>query len=245
MKNWMIFYPVEKICSKWTDLLITINTEDYDLVKKKFNCPVKMIDGVGVNVENFAKKYTQKEKALARKRYGINSDDFVIVYLAEFRSVKNHLRLIEAAASVIRENPKVKLLFLGQGKLMNDVRKRAKALGIQHNVVMPGYIRDQYAALVQGCDLCISAAYQEGLGLGVLECISAGLPIIIADTRGHRDIVNNVKKYLFNPLEVADIAKKIDAAVKKPEYYHLDFPERYSLRNSLSEMRKIYEEILG
>ena len=243
--DWALYYPIEKRLSRDVDLLITINSEDSDLVKKKFGCPTKMIDGVGVDMSNFAKKYTQKEKAAARKQYGLMSDDFVVVYLAEFRPVKNHLRIVEAAASVIRENPKVKLLFLGQGKLMDAVRERAKNLGIQDNVIMPGYIREQYAALVQGCDLCISAAYQEGLGLGVLECIAAGLPIIIADTRGHRDIVNNEKKYLFDPFNIADIAKKMNAAIKKPEHYRLDFPERYSLRNSLSEMREIYQEVLG
>src|SRR5699024_8835548 len=36
LKNWMIFYPIEKFLSKFTDTLITINQEDYEIAKKKF-----------------------------------------------------------------------------------------------------------------------------------------------------------------------------------------------------------------
>ena len=244
-RSWRLYYPVEKKLARSTDLLITINTEDYALVKKNFKCPAKMIDGVGVSTEKFAHKYTKAEKLAARKQYGIESDDIVIVYLAEFRAVKNHQRLIEAVAPVIRDNKKVKILFLGQGKLMDAVKEQVKTLGIENNVLMPGYIRDQYFALVQSCNLCVSAAYQEGLGLGVLECISAGLPIVIANTRGHRDIVKNNKKYLFDPYDVSDMTRKIKDAIKSPEKYHIDFDERYTLRNSLTEMKKIYEDILG
>ena len=244
-RDWRLFYPVERKMSRATDLIITINQEDYELAKKKFSCPAKMIDGVGVNMEKFAKKYSAKEKAEARKKYGLSEDDFVIVYLAEFRSVKNHARLVEALAPIIKADRKVKLLCLGKGKLMNATRKRAKELGVEDNIVMPGYIHDEYAALVQSGNLCVSAAYQEGLGLGVLECIASGLPIIIADTRGHRDIVNGDKKFLFDPLDTGEMTRKIKAAIRNPKEYHLEFPERYSLRNSLVEMRKIYKGFLG
>ncbi len=244
-RDWRLFYPVEKKMARNTDLIITINSEDYDLAKRKFACPAKMIDGVGVDMEKFAKKYSAKEKSVARKEYGLEGDDFVIVYLAEFRSVKNHARLVEALEPIIKANRKVKLLCLGQGKLMGAIRKQAKQLGIEDNIVMPGYVRDEYGALVQSSDLCVSAAYQEGLGLGVLECIASGLPIVVADTRGHRDIVNGEERFMFDPLDTGEMTRKIKAAVRNPEKYHLKFPERYSLRNSLSEMRKIYRGFLG
>ena len=244
-RDWRLFYPIERRLSRVTDLIITINSEDYDLAKRKFACPAKMIDGVGVDMEKFAKKYSAKEKSAARKEYGLEGDDFVIVYLAEFRSVKNHARLVEALEPIIKANRKVKLLCLGQGKLMGAIRKQAKQLGIEDNIVMPGYVRDEYGALVQSGDLCVSAAYQEGLGLGVLECIASGLPIVVADTRGHRDIVNGEERFMFDPLDTGEMTRKIKAAVRNPEKYHLKFPERYSLRNSLSEMRKIYRGFLG
>lgn len=242
-KSWMLYHTIEKKMAKVTDLIITINREDFRHAQEFGKCPARMIDGVGVDTEKF-KKTTKAEQKQARKQYGLNDDDFVAVYLAEYTANKNHRMLLNAAAPVIRENPKFKLLFLGKGELMDEMRKLAEELGIADNVVMPGYIRDNYASLVQGCNLCLSASIREGLGLGVLECISCGLPILIANNRGHRDIVDDQKKYMFALDDVEGLTKKMRDAIKNPEKYHLDFPERYTLRNSLSEMKKIYEEFL-
>ena len=242
--NWRLYYPLEKKFAKDTDLLITINREDYNRAKKDFSCPVKMIDGAGVDTEKF-KKTTKAEQKAARKKYGLADDDFVMVYLAEYTANKNHEMLVRAAAPIMRENSKVKLLFLGEGPMMDATRELAKELGVEKQVLMPGYIRDNYMALVQSCNLCVSASKREGLGLGVLEAIYCGLPALLADNRGHRDIVDDKKKYLFALDDVDALTKKMRDAIAEPAKYHLDFPERYSMHNSLSEMREIYKEILG
>lgn len=242
--NWRLYYPLEKKFAKDTDLLITINREDYKRAKNDFECPVKMIDGAGVDTNKF-KKTTKAEQKAAREKYGLAANDFVMVYLAEYTANKNHEMLVRAAAPIMYKRPNVKLLFLGQGPLMDATRTLAKELGVEKQVIMPGYIRDNYAALVQSCNLCVSASKREGLGLGVLEAILCGLPILIADNRGHRDIVDGKKKYLFALDDTNMLTIKMQDAFSNPEKYHLDFPERYSMHNSLSEMREIYKEILG
>ena len=243
-KNWLIYYRLEKKMAKMTDLLITINREDYNRAKADFSCPVKMINGVGVDKNRF-KKTTKAEQKAARKQYGLADDDFVIVDLAEDSANKNHEMIVRAAAPIIKENPHLKLLFLGQGALMEETRELAKELGVADNVIMPGYVRENYGALVQGCNLCMSASIREGLGLGVLECVLCGLPILISNNRGHRDIVNDNKKYLFELGDVEALTKKIKDAIKTPEKYHIDFDEKFSLRSSLTKMNEIYKEFLG
>lgn len=243
-KDWLLYYTVEKKLSKITDLLITINSEDFRLAKEKFKCPTLKIDGVGVDLNKYSKKHSSKELQKARAHYGFQEKDFVIVYIAEFSAIKNHSRLLEAAAPIILNNPRVKLLFLGQGTTMENIQNRAAELNISKNVIMPGYVKGDFAALLQSCNLGLSASYREGLGLGLLECIASGLPIIVADNRGHRDIVSKNKKCLFNPLDPNDIRKKLSEAIKTPSNYRIDFPERFSLRSSLSEMNKIYRDLL-
>ena len=243
-RDWRLFFPVEKRLARSTDLIITINTEDFEMAKRRFACPVKMIDGAGVDTAKF-KKTTKAEQAEARKKYGLDANDFVMVYTAEYTKNKNHEMLIRAAAPIMHENPNVKLLFLGKGETMKAVRTLAKKLGVEKQVVMPGYIRDNYAALVQSCNLCVSASKREGLGLGVLEGVACGLPILVANNRGHRDIVGSNKKLMFDLNDIDGLTKKMRDAMKNPTKYHLDFPERYSLRNSLTQMRKIYRGFLG
>ncbi len=55
IKNWLIYYPIEKLCARWTDVLITINREDYKLAKKKLPAKkVCYVPGVGFNRKRFA-----------------------------------------------------------------------------------------------------------------------------------------------------------------------------------------------
>lgn len=63
MINWMIFYPIEKYLSQYTDCLITINDEDYELARKKFKkCEqIELIYGVGVDENKFNFKMTDQE----------------------------------------------------------------------------------------------------------------------------------------------------------------------------------------
>ncbi len=243
-KNWLLYYRAEKNAAKYTDLLITINREDYKRAKKDFKCPVEMIDGAGVDTARFAKT-AKAEQLAARAKFGLAKDDFVICYLAEFTKNKNQRMLVEAAAPIMKENPKLKLLFLGEGPCLAETKELAKSLGVEKQCLFPGYVRDNYAALVQSCNLYTSLSIREGLGLGVLEALYCGLPIIVTDNRGHRDIVDGNKKYLVSPSDAVSLTRKLREAIRHPEEYKLAFPKRYTLSNSLSEMRAIYEEILG
>ena len=77
--NWMLYYPVEKFCAKYTDALLTINEEDYDNVRK-YHFPAKQIfhvHGVGVSLERFHKHTRKKRSASFRIRIceGCISDD--------------------------------------------------------------------------------------------------------------------------------------------------------------------------
>ncbi len=241
--NWLLYYPAEKHMSRFTDLLITINQEDYSRIKKQFHCPVKMIDGVGIDTTKFNTKLPAKKKQEVRKKIGLEDDDFAIMYAAEFNSGKNHQMLLECAAPVMHYNPNIKLVFLGQGELMEKMKQLAKKLKVSKQVLFLGYVNNVHEILQCG-NLCVSPSKREGLGLGVLEAIICGCPIIIANNRGHRDIVDNNKKYMFDMNDKNELAKKIHDAYNNPEKYRIEFPERYSLRSSLSEMRKIYEDLL-
>ena len=86
--NWLFFYPVEKYLSKYTDTLITINTEDYELAKNKFHLnDIYYIPGVGVDKEKFSINLSEKEKHKLRETLGIKDSDFVRRYVAVLYNV--------------------------------------------------------------------------------------------------------------------------------------------------------------
>ena len=241
--NWLLYYGAEKLVAKYTDLLITINTEDYKCASEKFSCPVKLLNGVGIDMTKFNTKMSKAKKTSLRKELGLNDDDFVVVYVAEFTKNKNHRMLLESIANPMHKNSQLKLALLGTGKLVDEMKKLAKKLNIEEQVLFFGYRHDVYDVL-QCCNLCISTSIREGLGLGVLEAVLCGCSVLVSNNRGHRDIVKDDKKCLFELDDNDELEKKIIKAIKKPEEYRISFSEKYSLRSSLTDMKKIYEDIL-
>lgn len=241
LKLWCLFYPIEKKCAKYTDLLITINREDY-LRSKKFKTKTKMIHGVGVDTTKFNAKISKKERDEVRAELDLKKDDFAIVYAAEFTANKNHRFILESLKDLLLSNPNIKILFLGKGELLEQTKELASTLGIDKQVYFLGY-RNNIYRILQSCDLAVSASIREGLGLGVVEAQLCGLPIIISDNRGHREIFKNNKQISYNLKNPKEFAEKVEKAYLKECDYHIPFDEAFSLRSSLTDMRKIYLDI--
>ena len=69
--NWMLYYPIEKYLSKFTDCLITMNKEDYDIAKNKFYAKkVVYTHGIGLNTKKFNIEMSPEEKEKLRKKLG-------------------------------------------------------------------------------------------------------------------------------------------------------------------------------
>lgn len=243
-KNWLIYFRAEKMAAKYTDLLITINREDFKNAKKYFSCPVKMIDGVGIDVTKFHKSTKKDSPAKTRKELGLRADDFIVSYPAEFQPNKNHQYLLESVAPLIKQYPQLHFLFLGYGPLREKLEKLAVDLGIAKNIHFLGYVNN-VDEILRASDMNISISIREGLGLGALEGVLCGCQTLVSDNRGHRDVVGKNTECLFKLNDPDELRKKLENAITKKEKYYITFDDKFSLRSSLTEMRKIYEEILG
>lgn len=190
--NWLTFYPVEKWLAKHTDVLITINQEDFALAKQRFSTDVRYVAGVGIDSEKFNFKMTKTEKNKVRQSLGLTLDDFVIIYPAELSKRKNQLWLMRSLAGIIKDNPKIHILLPGKDSLGGQCQALARDLGIENSIHFLGYRRDM-PQLMRISDLAVSAALQEGLPVNLLEAMSVGLPIVATDCRGNRDLIQDTK----------------------------------------------------
>ena len=116
--NWTLYYPIEKWLSKYTDCLITINKEDYDIANRKFRAKkVELINGIGVDENKFNFKMSEYEKSKLRESLGLKDDDYVLIQIGELNKNKNQLMSINAMKEVIKDNQHIHLLLVGKGKL--------------------------------------------------------------------------------------------------------------------------------
>lgn len=247
--NWLLFYPVEKYLSKYTDTLITINKEDYELAKKKFKkCrSVEYVPGVGIDEDKFNFTMTKSEKLELRKSLGLKENDFVLIYPAEISKRKRHIWLINTISPLLRENRHIHLLLPGSDSLNGKAHALTKKMGLTDQIHFLGY-RTDIPKLLRISDLAISSAKQEGLPVNIMEAMYVGIPIVATDCRGNRDlIVNDKNGYIIAPNDSIGFNNAIVKIKENKELYarmsknNSELIKPYKLEKVMKEMKKIYK----
>ena len=209
LKNWMLYYPVEKICAHFTDVLITINQEDYALAQKKMKAKsIKYVPGVGIDTEKFTNcTLSSDEKNSLRKEMGVPFDAKLLVSVGELNENKNHQVVLKAISMLNDSN--IHYAVAGRGNKSGDLTELAKKLGISDQFHLLGY-RNDIAKIYKSADICCFPSIREGLGLAAIEGMAAGLPLIAADNRGTRDFCQNgVNGFMCDPFSPQDFADAI------------------------------------
>lgn len=214
LKNRLMYYPVEKLCAHFTDILITINKEDYDLAKRKLKAKqIEYVPGVGIDTKKFSD--CTVDRAEKRKELGIPENATLLVSVGELNRNKNHEVVIKALAKL--NNPNIYYLIAGKGNLEGYLNDLIKNLNLENNIRLLGY-RSDIAEVYKSADICIFPSIREGLGLAAIEGMAAGLPLIVADNRGTRDFcTNNVNGLVCNPFSPAEFANAISTLNANPE----------------------------
>ncbi|MEG1003850.1 MAG: glycosyltransferase family 4 protein [Clostridium sp.] len=197
--SWIIYYPIEKLMAKLTDLTININREDYDVTKKRLkprNC--WLMNGVGLDLSKY-KKLSEVENLIIRKKLGLEKDNFVIIMIAEFNSNKNQIQLIKAMELIKDKYKNIKVICVGDGENYNDLKREIEVRDLTGQIKLLGY-REDINDLINISDIGILLSYREGLPRNIMELMACGKRVIATNIRGCRDIVNNKEiGYLVQP----------------------------------------------
>jgi glycosyltransferase involved in cell wall biosynthesis len=186
-KNWLLFYPVEKFLSNYTDELIVINKEDYELAKKKFHMKkLTYIPGVGVNTA--VKQSSKEEKEEKRKELSVPQEAFLIVQVAEFTPNKNQQTVIKALEK--RNNADIYYVMCGIGSEKEALERYVTERHLDKNIRFLGFRKDVHEIL-QCADCFVLSSYREGLSVALMEAMAEGLPIVCGKIRGNVDLVED------------------------------------------------------
>lgn len=185
--NWLVYYPVEKMLSRWTDVLITINHEDYKLAKKKFKMKkLTYVPGIGIDTQR--EGLSQKEKEEKRKELGIPQDAFLITNAAEFTPNKNQKTVIEAIEQL--HNPNIYFVMCGIGQKKAELEQYVKEHGLEEHIRFVGFRNDLHEIL-QTSDCFVLSSFREGLSVALMEAMAEGLPVVCSRIRGNVDLIKD------------------------------------------------------
>lgn len=191
LQNWLLFYPPEWLLAPLTDVLITINQEDYARAKKHLHAKrIEYVPGVGIKTGKFQTK--PGERAEKRRELGYREEDFLILTVAEMTPNKNHITVLKALAELKdrEEFEYIHYLICGRGEMWESLEKSAKELGISEHVRFLGY-RDDAPTLYQSCDLFAFMTFREGLSVALMEAMSSAMPIVCTKIRGNTDLIDD------------------------------------------------------
>ena len=243
--GWILYYPIEKIMAKFTDVTININKEDYEITKEKLK-PKKcyLLNGVGLDLDKY-KKLSSKEIQEKRKEFGLKDKDFVVLMIAEINKNKNHIQLINAMDILKDKYPNIKVLCIGDGTLKESLEKQIILRNLQNNIFMLGYRLD-VNKLINKSDIGILLSRREGLPRNIMEFMACGRKVIATDIRGCRDLIcDETIGTLVNVDDYESTAKAIE------KYYILNDKSfevseeirKYDIDSINSELLKIYEDV--
>ena len=210
--SWLAYYPVERLLAPMTDVLLTMNREDYALARRKMHAKrVEYVPGVGIDTCRFA--FSREDRQEKRRELGFREEDFLILTVAEMNKNKNQSMVLKALAR-LKDSPEyadLKYLICGMGGYEVVLRQEAKTLGIEDHVFFMGYRKD-IPAMHRASDLFAFLSYREGLPVALMEAMSSGMPTVCSAARGNTDLVENGKEGLIvenDPQSVADAILKL------------------------------------
>lgn len=205
--NWLLFYPAERLLAPMTDVLITINKEDYARAQKKLSPRrIEYVPGVGVDTRRFHVDGVDREEK--RRELGFGDEAFLLLTVAEMTKNKNHATVLRALA-LLKQEPEfaaMHYLICGRGDERWSLEKLTKELGLTEQVHFLGY-RSDVPELYRSSDLFVFMPFREGLSLALMEAMSSGLPTVCSRIRGNTDLIDENVSGVFaenNPQAVAD-----------------------------------------
>lgn len=193
--NW-IFYPFDRICSRWTDALITINKDDYEFAQKHMRAKRTVyIPGVGINTDYYGNTVIDRKKM--RESLNIPEDAFVVLSVGELNRNKNHEIILRAAADMNKDN--VYYVINGEGEMREHLLDIAKSVGMSEKFILTGNVKNvnEYYKMA---DVFAFPSKREGLGLAALEAMAAGLPLVTSNKNGINDYAKDgVTGFMIDP----------------------------------------------
>lgn len=243
-KNWLMYYPAERLCARWTDVLLTINREDYALAEQKFHVKrggqVLYLPGVGVDTARFAKLSREHDELC--DRLSIPHESRLLLSVGELNDNKNHALVVNALPAL---EANVHYVICGQGPNEALLRALARQNGCADRLHLLGYCA-QVPQIVVSCDAFVFPSLREGLSVALMEAMAGALPVACGRIRGNVELIDEQGGTFFDPTNAESCAAALkmlfDADMQALGVHNAEKVQAFSKDTVNALMAQIYEQ---
>ena len=198
-------------------------------------------------------KFKPNKAAGQRLRNELGVDNyFVWLAVGRFEEAKDYPNMLRAFSMIVSKKSDVVLLLVGQGSLMEEVKKLASELKLEDKVRFLGVRRD-VPDLMNAADAYVMSSAWEGMPMVLLEAGACGLPVVATDVGGNSEVVLNGKTgFIVPPRNPEALAKAMEKMMALPREKRLEMGEagrayieaNYSLEHVVDQWEVLYKELL-
>ena len=240
-----------RIAHSLASKVICVSNAVADVVRQKEGVKDEKITVVQNGID-LSKIYNSEYSGLRKADIGIKEDDFVVNMTASFSWVKNHQFLLDAVPEIIKRNPKIKFLLVGDGELKLDMQSKVKSLDLENNIIFLGKRMDSQD-LLKISNIALNLSFSEGSSNVILEAMALGKPVIATDIKGNRELVlNRITGYLV-PLRdtkhltecivsLSNSIKQCNAMGEKAIGYAHTY---FRLEDKIDELQSLYASLVA
>ena len=170
---------------------------------------------------------------------GIDEDTKLVCMVGRFSEAKDQPTLIKAISKLADD---VNLILVGEGPLMDNNKELVNQLGISNRVHFLGFRQDVFRIL-KTVDIVVLSSHWEGFGLGAVEGMAAGKPVIVSDVGGLSEIVKEAGFVFKNEKELKNILNSLltdHVLYKKTAEKCNCKAEKFDIKKMLTTLRNIY-----
>jgi glycosyltransferase involved in cell wall biosynthesis len=248
----IVYWWLEKIAAPWTDKLITVNQEDFQMAKTGLGLDHSQLtlvpSAIGIDLDVFNRRnFSPATCSSIRNCLGLPNAAVVFLKIAEFIPRKRHSDAINAFASA--RLPNSYLVLAGSGPLEESMKSLAKQLGVADQVKFLGF-RQDIPNLIVASDVVMLVSEREGLPRSIMEAMALETPVIGTTAKGTRELIGNsgMTVPVGNVQAIARAMQQMgaDAELRKRHSSEAKAKiQQYSLSSVLSAHEKIYSELTG
>ncbi len=250
-RRFKFFVAVEKFCARFTDVLVFVSRRNAAEAKQ-------LGIGKGVRTEliragiNFNPILPLKFDPAAKKAsLKIPANAKVVLALANFKPLKNPIHFVLAAYKVLSQMKNVYFIFTGEGPLKETAENLAKNLGIEKQVLFPGW-RSDALELLAISDVYASVSLREGLPMSLLEAMAMRVPAVCYDVDGIGEVITNNKTgFLVKTNDINTFADKLKVLLRhaalrerfEAAIDHRDFSE-FTASTMVKKQERLYRSLV-
>lgn len=218
---------IGRILMKRLDCVIGISDDVTQALRDKFKLTISNTVTIrnGVDLEE-GKQIRDVERI--RKEFGLSARMKVIMTVANFRKIKNHMYMLQGFKELLKEYEDVRLLLIGMGTAGDpenseiDVRNYIKENALLDKVIMTGQ-RSDVRELLNVADVFCLTSFKEGLPISMLEAMSCGLPVVGTNVPGIRDVIDHERNGFLVELDDQNKLKLTLLKLLTDEKLRLDY----------------------